>query len=277
MALSLHPGWQLDFLLSPQAAAAQHDGAVNLCISWCLSGGLGEEGFRGKGMEHVPALEAPVCIDGTEHFLLACRSLNAAQGWQPGAPAPTHCDRRRQPAPLFALDEHVINGNGRKWGPHQYSNSLYSLCHSPCWLSLLQISFLVPLLDFCKAKQNKTKKDRFTPIEGKSSPCCFWFLPILCLCPSLRLDLVQSKEMWVLWYDKVELASACCLQPRKCMWQLLCLFPGPPESGISGKRLAFWPPLSEKDTRAREHGILRIWLLPKWLTWETIHPSLGVQ
>lgn len=34
----------------------------------------------GKGMEHVPAAEAPVCIDGTEHFLLACRSLNAARG-----------------------------------------------------------------------------------------------------------------------------------------------------------------------------------------------------
>lgn len=29
-------------------------------------------------MEHVPVEEAPVCIDGTEHFLLACRSLNAA-------------------------------------------------------------------------------------------------------------------------------------------------------------------------------------------------------
>lgn len=29
-------------------------------------------------MEHVPAEEAPVCIDGTEHFLLARRSLNAA-------------------------------------------------------------------------------------------------------------------------------------------------------------------------------------------------------
>lgn len=43
-------------------------------------GGLGEEGFRGKGMEHGPAEEAPVCIDGTEHFLLACRSLNAALG-----------------------------------------------------------------------------------------------------------------------------------------------------------------------------------------------------
>lgn len=148
MALSLHPGWQLDFLLSPQATAAQHDGAVNLCISWCLSGGLGEEGFRGKGMEHVPAAEAPVCIDGTEHFLLACRSLNAAQGWQPGIPAPTLCDRRRQPVPLFALDEHVINGNGRKWGPHQYSNSLYSLCCSPGLLSLLQIAFCKLLLDF---------------------------------------------------------------------------------------------------------------------------------
>lgn len=32
----------------------------------------------GEGMEHVPAEEAPVCIDGTEHFLLARRSLNAA-------------------------------------------------------------------------------------------------------------------------------------------------------------------------------------------------------
>lgn len=42
--------------------------------------GLGEGGWGGREWSMAPAKEAPVCIDGTEHFLLACRSLNAALG-----------------------------------------------------------------------------------------------------------------------------------------------------------------------------------------------------
>lgn len=245
MALSLHPGWQLDFLLSPQAAAAQHDGAVNLCISWCLSGGLGEEGFRGKGMEHVPAAEAPVCIDGTEHFLLVCRSLNAARGWQPGIPAPTHCDRRRQPVPLFALDEHVINGNGRKWGPHQYSNSLYSLCHSPGWLSLLQISFCKPLLDFSK------KTDLFATHTNPFHVVPGFFQSCVCI-HLFRLDLARSKEIGVLVHRKGQISKCLLFAAQKdarCRSQ--SPFPVPPDSCMSsGEAVLLWPPLSETPDKA---------------------------
>lgn len=68
VALSLHPGWQLDFLLSPQAAAAQHDGAVNLCISWCLSGGW-ERRVSGEGNGACPSLGS-TCLHWRHRALL---------------------------------------------------------------------------------------------------------------------------------------------------------------------------------------------------------------
>lgn len=68
VALSLHPGWQLDFLLSPQAAAAQHDGAVNLCISWCLSGGR-ERRVSGEGNGACPSLGS-TCLHWRHRALL---------------------------------------------------------------------------------------------------------------------------------------------------------------------------------------------------------------
>lgn len=116
-------------------------------------GGWGRRASGGKGMEHVPAEEAPVCIDGTEHFLLACRSPNAALDDSLASRHPhtvTGAGSRSHCLPLMSMSLMEMEESE---GPHQYSNSLYSLCHSPGWLSLPQISSCVLLLDIFFFKQ----------------------------------------------------------------------------------------------------------------------------
>lgn len=161
VALSLHPGWQLDFLLSPQAAAAQHDGAVNLCISWCLSGGR-ERRVSGEGNGACPSLGS-TCLHWRQRALLISVQVSKCS---PGMTA------------WHSQHPHSVTGAGsRSHCLPLMSMSLMEMEESEGHISIQIASILsaiqLPGSGGCRfpSAAPLTRFHRFIPIAYKSPPC----------------------------------------------------------------------------------------------------------
>lgn len=161
VALSLHPGWQLDFLLSPQAAAAQHDGAVNLCISWCLSWGR-ERRVSGEGNGACPSLGS-TCLHWRHRALLISVQVSKCS---PGMTA------------WHSQHPHSVTGAGsRSHCLPLMSMSLMEMEESEGHISIQIASILsaiqLPGSGGCRfpSAAPLTRFLRFIPIAYKSPPC----------------------------------------------------------------------------------------------------------
>lgn len=161
VALSLHPGWQLDFLLSPQAAAAQHDGAVNLCISWCLSGGR-ERRVSGEGNGACPSLGS-TCLHWRQRALLISVQVSKCS---PGMTA------------WHSQHPHSVTGAGsRSHCLPLMSMSLMEMEESEGHISIQIASILsaiqLPGSGGCRfpSAAPLTRFHRFIPVAYKSPPC----------------------------------------------------------------------------------------------------------
>lgn len=219
VALSLYPGWQLDFLLSPQAAAAQHDGAVNLCISWCLSGGW-ERRVSGEGNGACPSLGS-TCLHWRHRALLISVQVSKCS---PGMTA------------WHSQHPHSVTGAGsRSHCLPLMSMSLMEMEESEGHISIQIASILSaiqpPGSGGCRfpSAAPLTHFHRFIPIAYKSPPCGSGpmtpaplpYTNMLFIIIWLAKNKVGGGRPFfpALQITKVSLANTCCLWPRK--WKLL--------------------------------------------------------
>lgn len=218
VALSLHPGWQLDFLLSPQAAAAQHDGAVNLCISWCLSGGR-ERRVSGEGNGACPSLGS-TCLHWRHRALLISVQVSK-------------CSPRM--TAWHSQHPHSVTGAGsRSHCLPLMSMSLMEMEESEGHISIQIASILSaiqpPGSGGCRfpSAAPLTHFHRIIPIAYKYPPCgsgpmTLTPLPYTNMFFSI-IWLAKNKVgvllfLPALWITKVSLVNTCYLQHRK--WKLL--------------------------------------------------------